>query len=73
MFTRIELSTRLLVCKHTLTTLLSQIDKIEKDIQIPVAERYAKIKMIKDEINKVGTEIDTVKKELILLNTKNIN
>jgi len=52
---------------------LSQIDKIEKDIQIPVAERYAKIKMIKDEINKVGTEIDTVKKELILLNTKNIN
>lgn len=72
-FRQVSLNAKLVVCTHTIKSLLRQIKEIEGDLQMSVNEKFSKIKMIKEELTKVGTEIDTVKKELTLLNTYNIN
>lgn len=73
---RISLSAKLLVCTHTVRSLITQIKEIEEievDAKASVNEKLSKIKMIREEINKVGTEIDKLKKEIILLNTYSVN
>lgn len=55
-----------------LKDLLTQIQMVEKDIDGDLEERLSKIKKIKEEITKVGTEIDNAKKELTLVDY-NIN
>lgn len=70
---RISLSAKLLVCTHTVRSLITQIKEIEVDAKASVNEKLSKIKMIREEINKVGTEIDKLKKEIILLNTYSVN
>lgn len=64
---------KLFVCKLKLEQLLDQIKKIEINDQLSVSDKISKIKIIKTEIDKVGQEIDTIKKEITLLRTRNIN
>ncbi len=67
------LSTRMLVAAHTARNLIEQIKKIEEDIQVPAIEKLSQIKKIREEITKVGAEIDDIKKSIMLLNTHNVN
>lgn len=70
---RITLNARLVVAKHTVQGLLLQIKEIERDVQTDANEKLSQIKKIKDEITKVGTEIDSIKKEITLLNAYSVN
>lgn len=70
---RITLNARLVVAKHTALNLLTQIKEIESDAQASDNEKLSRIKKIKEEILKVGTEIDSIKREITLLNTYNVN
>jgi peptidoglycan hydrolase CwlO-like protein len=70
---KISLSAKLLVCTHTVRDLITQIKKIEDDVQAPANEKLSKIKMIREEITKVGMEIDKLKKEIMLLGAYSIN
>jgi hypothetical protein len=72
-FRHVSLNAKLVVCSHTIKSLLRQIKEIEVDAQLSANEKLSKIKMIRDELSKVGMEIDTVKKEITLLNTYNVN
>jgi len=68
-----QLSTKMLVCSHTVRNLLERIQAIEVDTETPAEEKLSQIKKIREEITKVGTEIDSIKKEITLLNTYNVN
>lgn len=70
---RIQLSASMMVCNYTVRNLLSKIAALEANAQVPVEEKLSEIKKIKDEITKVGTEIDSIKKEITLLNSYNLN
>jgi len=59
--------------KHQLLSLLEHIKTLEANSQLDVNIKLLKIKKIRDEINKVGQEIDTVKKEIMLLNAYQVN
>jgi flagellar hook-associated protein FlgK len=58
---------------RTLRGLLEQIKNIEKDNVTSVNEKLSQIKKIQEEITKVGTEIDSIKKEIMLLTDYSIN
>lgn len=70
---RITLNARLVVAKHTVQNLLQQIKEIESNVQTDVNEKLSQIKKIREEITKVGTEIDSIKKEITLLNAYSVN
>jgi len=70
---RITLNARLVVAKHTVQNLLQQIKEIEGNAQTDVNEKLSQIKNIREEITKVGTEIDNIKKEITLLNAYSVN
>lgn len=70
---RVQLSTNMLVCNFTVKKLLLRIAELEQDADAPLETKLTEIKKIKDEITKVGTEIDSIKKEITLLNTFNVN
>ena len=70
---RVQLSANMMVCSYTVKTLLSKIAALELDTKLPVEEKFSQIKKIKEEITKVGTEIDSIKNEIILLNSYNLN
>lgn len=70
---RISLNARVVVARHTLYNLLGQIKEIESDSEADVNDKLSKIKKIKEEMVKVGTEIDSIKREITLLNTYNVN
>ena len=70
---RISLETRLVVAKETVRSLLFRIQEIEQSAQLGVNEKLSEIKKIKEEMIKVGTEIDNIKKEITLLNTFHVN
>lgn len=63
---------KLLVCQRTLKSLLSELVDIGEDNESAMY-KFAKIKMIREEINKVGMEIDNIKQEVMLLDKRNIN
>jgi hypothetical protein len=67
------LNARLLIANHTLKVLLSQISQIEADQKMSSNEKLSQIKKIREEITKVGTEIDSIKREFTLLNSYSIN
>jgi type I restriction-modification system DNA methylase subunit len=52
---------------------LLKIAELEQDTEAPLEAKLSEIKKIKDEITKVGTEIDSIKREITLLNTYNVN
>ncbi len=70
---RISLNARVVVAKHTLRNLLGQIKEIESDTKADVNVKLFQIKKIREEITKVGMEIDSIKREITLLNTYNVN
>lgn len=70
---KIQLSAKMLVCSHTVKDLLAQIHAIEDDTETPPELKLEQIKKIRDEMTKVGTEIDSLKKEITLLNSYNVN
>ena len=70
---KITLNAKLVVAKHTVQSLLSQIKQIEGDTQTDVNEKLSQIKKIKEEIIKVGTEIDSIKREIKLLDDYSVN
>ena len=70
---RTTLQARLLVATHTVRALLDQIKEIEGNVQASDNEKLSQIKKIRDEIAKVGTEIDSIKKEFMLLNSYSLN
>lgn len=70
---RVQLSTNMLICSYTVKKLLLKIAELEQDTEAPLEAKLSEIKKIKDEITKVGTEIDSIKKEITLLNTYNVN
>lgn len=53
--------------------LLRQIKELEANAQMPAIEKLSEIKKIRAELNKVGTEIDNIKKEIKLLSTHLLN
>ncbi len=69
----ITLTARMVVARHTLKNLISQIKEIEGDVQADVNAKLSQIKKIKEEITKVGMEIDSIKREIRLLNSYNVN
>ena len=69
----INLGAKLLVCTHTVRNLITQIKEIENDQEMPTNQKLSKIKMIREEISKVGMEIDKLKKEVMLLNAYRVN
>lgn len=68
-----SLSNKILSLSYVVKTILEQINKIEDDVQIPIIEKLSQIKKIKQELLKVGTEIDSIKRSITILNTQNIN
>ena len=72
-YRRVQLSTNMLICSYTVKKLLLKIAELEQDTDAPLEAKLSEIKKIKDEITKVGTEIDSIKKEITLLNTYNVN
>lgn len=70
---RVILETRLVVAKETVRSLLFRIQEIEGSVQLGDNEKLSEIKKIKEEMIKVGTEIDNIKKEITLLNTYHVN
>jgi len=72
-YRRALLSANMLACSYTVKNLLTKIYALEADTQAPLEEKLSEIKKIKDEITKVGTEIDSIKKEITLLNDHRVN
>jgi len=70
---KIQLSTKMLVCSHTVKNLLARIHAIEVDEETTSEEKMLQIKNIQQEISKVGMEIDSIKKEITLLQTYSVN
>jgi hypothetical protein len=67
------LAARMLVCSDTLKNLLMRIAALEADKELSADEKLSQIKIVKEEITKVGTEIDSIKKEIKLLDAYSIN
>lgn len=59
--------------RHQLKKCLQKINIIETRNDISINEKMGEIKIIREELNKVGTEIDNVKREIMLLDRHNIN
>ena len=70
---RSGLHARLGVAMHTVRSLLGRIQEIEDDTETSANEKLSEIKKIRDEITKVGTEIDSIKREITLLTAYSLN
>lgn len=68
-----NLTNRMVIASHLVKSLLSQIKEIETNEKTSANEKLSQIKKIREEIAKVGTEIDSVKNEINLLTTYNVN
>jgi hypothetical protein len=68
-----NLTNRMVIASHLVKSLLSQIKEIETNEKTSANEKLSQIKKIREEISKVGTEIDSVKNEINLLTTYNVN
>jgi hypothetical protein len=68
-----DLATRLFAATHSIHSLISRIKEIEEDILTPPIEKISQIKKIRQEMTKVGMEIDSIKAEITLLNRYNVN
>jgi hypothetical protein len=67
------LATKMLIASYTVRDLLSKISVLESDQELSLNEKLEQIKIIRDEITKVGTEIADIKNELTLLNAYSVN
>lgn len=67
------LSSKLLVYSSRLKELIKQIKILEDDTVTPPKEKASQIKIIREELNKVGMEIDKIKKEIMLIKQYGVN
>lgn len=65
--------TKLLEYMHTIKGLLSKLDDIETDSSVPIKEKLLLIKNISEQINKVGMEVDEIKRDIKLLSAHDVN
>lgn len=70
---RDQLAAKMLVCSYTVRGLLEKIRTLEAAMDVPLEEKLSQIKKIRDEMTKVSTEIDSIKKEITLLKSYNVN
>ena len=70
---RDQLMIKMLICRYTVQDLLSKLSALEIDDQLSADEKFLQIKNIREEMSKVGTEVDDIKKEITLLNTYSVN
>lgn len=68
-----QLTVKMKVCSHILKELLQEIKYIENDNKTPINDRILQMKKIREELSKVGTEIDSIKKEIKLVETHSLN
>lgn len=71
--TIVVLGTKLSVAYQTIKELMRQLQQIEVNTQIPANQRLEEIKKIKAELDKVGEEIDSIKREIKLLDQYRVN
>jgi hypothetical protein len=67
------LETRLLVSTQTLKDLVEELNQFAADKKVLPNQRVEEIKKIRQKIDKVGTEIDTINKEVKLLKDCQVN
>lgn len=67
------LAAKMLVASFTVRDLLAKISVLEKTTELSLNEKLEQIKIIKEEITKVGVEIDSIKREITLLNAYSVN
>lgn len=72
-FKKTSLSAKMMTYKYALEDLLKEINLIEQDNVMESNEKLSKIKTIRMEINKIAKQIDIAKKEIILINSYDIN
>lgn len=70
---RAQLSSDMLACRFVVKKLLQRIFDLEYDTQSSSEEKMFEIKKIKDEMTKVGAQIDKIKREITLLGNYNVN
>lgn len=68
-----QFAIQLRICSHILKQLLHEIKCVENDNQTSTNDKLLKMKKIREELSKVGTEIDNIKKEIKIINTYNLN
>jgi len=68
-----QLTIQLKFCVDILKDLLNQIKCVENDTQESTNDKLLKIKKIREELSKVGTEIDSIKKEIKIIRTCSLN
>jgi len=71
--TSLALTNKFTSCKWELKHLLGQVKEIEKDKYANENDSLVKIKIIREQITKVGMEIDSIKKEIMMLSSRNTN
>lgn len=69
----VHLHAHLVKAINTVKELLRQIKELEANAQMPAIEKLSEIKKIREELNKVGMEIDNIRKEIKLLSEYSIN
>lgn len=70
---RMNLHARMIIARETLRSLRLQIQQIETSTKTPTNEKVLEITKIQTEISKVGMEIDSIKKEITLMNSYRLN
>jgi len=68
-----QLAAKMLVCSYTVRELLDKLRTLEAATEVSLEDKLSQIKKIREEMNKVGTEIDSIKKEITLLKTYSVN
>lgn len=70
---RDHLAAKMLACSYVVRGLLDKIRTLEADTDVPLEKKLSQIKKIREEMTKVGTEIDSIKKEITLLKSYSVN
>lgn len=70
---RDQLAVKMLECSRIVNNLLRKIDILESNNTLTLSEKSSQLKIINEEINKVGTEVADIKNMIILLDKISIN
>lgn len=68
-----QLTIKMKECLDNLKKYSRQIKRIEADSETPNNEKILQMKKIMEELSKVGTEIDSIKKEIKIIKTYSLN
>lgn len=70
---RDQLAVKMLECSRIVNNLLRKIDILESNNTLTLSEKSSQLKIINEEISKVGTEVADIKNMIILLDKISIN